>query len=580
MNALKTNLRLLRRFWPYLLQQRRVLLADLFCAALTTACEIALPLFVRKITNAAVSDIASLTLRTILLTGCAYFLLRCVDGAASYYKAAQGHFMGAKIETEMRNDLFAHLQGLSFSYYDNTRIGQLMSRLTNDLFDVTEFAHHFPEELCVTSIKILACLVIFAQMNRVMAAVVFTIVPLMFLVTRYSRRRMKRAFLDSRRQVGEINSLAEDSLLGIRVVKSFGSEGEESGKFRRSNARFFGFKRRGYAYMAQYQTLSRMFDGFLYLAAVCFGAWLLRKGQMRVGDFSLTLLMVSTLLDSVRRIIEFSEQFNRGITGIERFAEIMDELTETQCAQGDRELTQVRGEITFDRVSFVYPGTDRYVLRDFSLRIAPGESVALVGPSGGGKTTLCNLVPRFYDVTQGSLRIDGQDVRSLTLASLRRNIGVVQQDIYLFSGSVRENIAYGAGQATEEEIREAARLAYAEEFIEKLPQGYDTYVGERGVKLSGGQKQRISIARVFLKNPPILLLDEATSALDNESERLVQASLERLAQGRTTITVAHRLTTIRHAEQIVVLTEDGAAECGTHEALLDANGIYSTMWNR
>ncbi|MDR3313389.1 MAG: ABC transporter ATP-binding protein/permease [Oscillospiraceae bacterium] len=576
---MRLNLRLLRRFWPYLWRRKRVLFIDLFCAALTTACEIVLPLIVRRITNAAVADVTALTGKMIFLTGGVYLLLRLMDAAASYFMASHGHYMGAQIETDMRNDMFAHLQGLSFSFYDNTKIGQLMSRLTNDLFDVTEFAHHFPEELCITTIKILACFVIFVRMNPLMALLVFAIVPLMFFVTQFSRKRMKRTFQDSRRQVGEINSLAEDSLSGIRVVKSFGNEEEENQKFRKSNARFFGFKRRGYTYMAQYQTITRLFDGLMYLTAVCFGAWLLRGKTITVGDFSLVLLMVSTLLGSVRRIIEFSEQFNRGITGIERFAEVMDELTETQHTEGNAELNTVRGEITFAGVSFVYPGTERYVLRDFNLTIRPGESVALVGPSGGGKTTLCNLIPRFYDVTEGAVRIDGNDIRELSLQSLRRCIGVVQQDVYLFAGTVRENIAYGTPGAGDAAIREAAELAGAAEFIEALPEGYDTYVGERGVKLSGGQKQRISIARVFLRNPPILLLDEATSALDNESERLVQASLERLAKGRTTLTIAHRLTTIRAAKQIVVLTEEGVAESGTHAELLASGGLYAQMWN-
>lgn len=552
---------------------------DLFCALFGSAAEILLPLLVRQITDKAVDDPYTLTPRFLVLLGGGYALMRLVDALATYFMLAQGHYMGAKIETDMRNDLFGHLQGLSFSYYDNTKVGQLMSRLTTDLFEVTEFAHHVPEWVILFTVRVAACLIIFLGVAPVMALVVAALLPVMYLLTGRSRRRMTEAFREQRKQVGEINSIAEDSLLGIRVVKSFGNEAVENEKFRQANTGFFGMKKEAYRNMAQYHTITRLFDGLMYLAAVLFGAWLLRDRRLTVGDFSLILLLVSTLLGQMRMIIESSEQTNRGLTGIERFAEIMDEVTETQRCDGEMDLTDVRGEIEFENVSFVYRDTDRCVLKDFSLRIVPGESVALVGPSGGGKTTLCNLIPRFYDVTGGTVRVDGRDTRELRLSSLRRCIGVVQQDVYLFAGTVRENIAYGVPEADGAAIEEAARLAGAADFIEALPDGYNTYVGERGVKLSGGQKQRISIARVFLRNPPILLLDEATSALDNESERLVQASLERLAKGRTTLTIAHRLTTIRSASQIVVLTEGGVAESGTHEELLENEGLYAAMWN-
>ena len=572
---------LMRRFWPYLWKRRGILLFDLGCTLFCSVSQIVLPLFVRQITDKAVGDPASLTMRFILLTGGAYLALRLVEAVADYFRLTQGHYMGARIETDMRNDLFGHLQGLSFSYYDNTKIGQLMSRLTTDLFDVTEFAHHTPENILLAAVKLTACMALFARMNLWLALVIAVLTPMMFVITSRARKRMKEAFRQQRSQIGELNAMAEDSLLGIRVVKSFASEETENQKFRRGNANFFGLKKRGYQYMAQRHAITGICDGLMYLAAVCIGAWLLREARISVGDFSLVLLLVSTLLGSIREIIQFSEQFNRGVTGLERFAEVMDELTETEKADGAVELEQVRGEIAFDNVTFTYAGTERPVLKEFSLTIPPGESVALVGPSGGGKTTVCNLVPRFYDAAQGAITVDGHNVRDLTLQSLRRNIGVVQQDVYLFSGSVRENIAYGMEkEAADEEIRRAAQLAGADEFIQKLPEGYDTYVGERGVKLSGGQKQRVSIARVFLRNPPILILDEATSSLDNESERLVQESLERLAKGRTTITIAHRLTTIRNAGQIVVLTEDGVAERGSHEDLLMAEGLYAYMWNR
>jgi len=580
MNAWKQNMGLLRRFWPYLWKRRGILLFDLVCTLFCSVSQIVLPLFVRQITDRAVSDAASLTVRFILLTGGAYLALRLVEAVADYFRLTQGHYMGARIETDMRNDLFGHLQGLSFSYYDNTKVGQLMSRLTTDLFDVTEFAHHTPENILLAAVKLTACMVLFAGMNLWLALAVAVLTPLMFLITGRARKRMKEAFRQQRSQIGELNATAEDSLLGIRVVKSFANEETERQKFKGGNAHFYTLKKRGYQYMAQRHAITGICDGMMYLAAVSIGAWLLREGSISVGDFSLVLLLVSTLLGSIREIVQFSEQFNRGVTGLERFSEIMDELTETEKADGTVELAQVRGEIVFDNVSFVYHGAERPVLNGFSLTIPPGESVALVGPSGGGKTTLCNLVPRFYDVTAGAIYIDGHDIGTLTLQSLRRSIGVVQQDVYLFSGSVRENIAYGMEEAGDEEIRRAAALAGADEFIQKLPEGYDTYVGERGVKLSGGQKQRISIARVFLRNPPILILDEATSSLDNESERLVQQSLERLAKGRTTITIAHRLTTIQNAGQIVVLTEDGVAERGSHGDLLKAEGLYAYMWNR
>ena len=580
MSAWKYNIGLLRRFWPYLWRRRGILALDLGCTLFCSVSQIVLPMIVRRITDSAVSDAASLTMRFILTVGAAYLALRVVEAVADYFRLTQGHYMGARIETDMRNDLFGHLQGLSFSYYDNTKIGQLMSRLTTDLFDVTEFAHHTPENVLMAGVKLTACMVLFARMNIILALVVAVLAPMMFVITSRARRRVKEAFRQQRSQIGELNAMAEDSLLGIRVVKSFANEETENQKFQSGNARFFGLKKRGYQYMAQRHAITCLCDGLMYLAAVCIGAWLLREARITVGDFSLVLLLVSTLLGSIREIVQFSEQFNRGVTGLERFAEVMDVLTETEKSDGSKELADVRGEIVFDHVSFTYPGTERPVLKDFCLTILPGESVALVGPSGGGKTTVCNLVPRFYDAGEGAISIDGQDVRDLTLHSLRGNIGVVQQDVYLFSGSVRENIAYGLAEATDEEIRRAAQLAGADEFIRKLPDGYDTYVGERGVKLSGGQKQRVSIARVFLRNPPILILDEATSSLDNESERLVQESLERLAKGRTTITIAHRLTTIQNAGQIVVLTEDGVAERGSHEDLLKAEGLYSYMWNR
>lgn len=570
--------RLLRRFLPYYKKYWKIVVFDLFCAGLTTVCELILPLIVRKITSAATNDIAALTAEMILRLGALYLILRLIDTAANYYMASVGHIMGAKIETDMRTDLFAHLQKLPFSYFDETKIGTLMSRITSDLFDVTEFAHHCPEELLITGIKIICAFVILAGMSLPLTLIIFSVVPVMVVVLTIFNRRMREGFKESRRQVGELNSQVEDSLLGIRVVKSFAREDAEIEKFVKGNHRFLDVKTRVYTIMASFQASTRLFDGIMYIVVVVAGAFFLRAGRIEAADYVAYLMYVSTLLTSIRRIVEFAEQFQRGMTGIERFCEIVDIEPSITDAPGARPMERVKGEIRFDNVRFRYSDEGGDVLSHLDLTVKPGESIALVGPSGGGKTTLCNLIPRFYDLSDGCIRIDGTDVREITLATLRQNIGVVAQDVYLFSGSVRENIAYGRPDATDEEIAEAARLAGAHEFISRLPDGYNTYVGERGVKLSGGQKQRISIARLFLKNPPILILDEATSALDNESERLVQQSLEALAKGRTTITIAHRLTTIRGADRILVLTADGIAEEGSHAALLQKGGIYADLY--
>ncbi len=552
---------------------------DLFCASLTTAGEIVLPLIVRRITNAGVASDGSLTLKLIIETVLLYLLMRVIDALANYYMATQGHFMGTKIETDMRNDLFSHLQNLSFSYYDNTKIGQLMSRLTSDLFDITEFAHHMPEEILITLIKIVACFAIFASMNIWLALIVFAAMPFMFIFTKKSRVKMKEAFKESRFRVGEINAQAEDSLLGIRVVKSFANEDIERKKFADNAHIYYDVKTKSYRYMGKFHTTVRLFDGVMYIISVGVGAFFMSRGLTTAGDFTASLLMVTTLVGSVRRLIEFSEQFNRGITGIDRFSEVMDVAAEAGSDGSGKDMTDVRGDIEFRDVSFKYEGTDKYVFEHLDLTVESGKTVAVVGPSGAGKTTICNLIPRFYMYTSGEIFLDGNDINTLSLRSLRNAIGVVQQDVYLFSGSVRDNICYGKTDATDEEIKEAARLAGADEFISELADGYDTYIGERGIKLSGGQKQRISIARVFLKNPPVLILDEATSSLDNESERLVQQSLDELAKGRTTLVIAHRLTTIKNADKILVLTEDGVVEQGTHKELIEKGGVYSELYS-
>lgn len=570
--------RLLRRFLPYYKKYWKIVIFDLLCAGLTTICELILPLIVREITSAATNDIAALTVEMILRMGILYLILRIIDTAANYYMASVGHIMGTRLETDMRTDLFSHLQKLPFAYFDETKIGTLMSRITSDLFDVTEFAHHCPEELLITGIKIVCAFIILAGMSLPLTLIIFAVVPIMVVVLSFFNHRMREGFKESRRRVGELNSQIEDSLLGIRVVKSFAREDTEIEKFDRGNHRYLDIKTKVYRIMASFQASTRLFDGIMYIVVVVAGALFLRGGKIDAADYVAYLMYVTTLLTSIRRIVEFAEQFQRGMTGVERFCEIMDIEPTISDAPDAAPLETVKGEITFDHVRFAYSDEGGDVLSQLDLTVRPGESIALVGPSGGGKTTLCNLIPRFYEITDGSVRIDGRDVRTLTLESLRKNIGVVAQDVYLFSGSVRENIAYGRPDATDEEIAEAARLAGAHDFIAELPDGYNTYVGERGVKLSGGQKQRISIARLFLKNPPILILDEATSALDNESERLVQQSLEQLAKGRTTITIAHRLTTIRGADRILVLTSEGIAEEGSHAELLKKGGIYADLY--
>ena len=574
----KKNARLFKRFMPYLSRHKGEITLDLLCASLTTACELALPLIVREITDTAMNDIAALTVSKIITVALFYIFLRIVDAIANYYMACGGHVMGSKIETEMRNDLFSHLQGLSFSFYDNTKVGQLMSRLTSDLFDVTEFAHHMPEEMLIAVIKIIGCFIIFADMNIWFTLLIFAMFPLILVLTKRNRTKMRQTFKDSRHQIGEINAITEDSLLGIRVVQSYANEPIEKEKFDKGSNLFLKIKKLSYKYMARFHTTVRLMDGAMYILVLSGGALFIRAGEIDVADLTAYTLMVSTLMGTIRRIVEFSEQFSRGMTGIERFDEVMSELSEIQDTENAKELNNVKGEISFNNVTFAYNGTENNVLTNINFTAKAGESVAVVGPSGGGKTTLCNLIPRFYEVSDGSITVDGQDIRDFTLKSLRSHIGVVQQDVYMFSGTVKENITYGKPDATDEEIVEAAKNAGAHEFITQLPNGYDTYVGERGVKLSGGQKQRISIARVFLKNPEILILDEATSALDNESERIVQQSLERLAKGRTTITIAHRLPTIRNANHILVLTEDGIAEQGSHDELINKSGIYADMY--
>lgn len=565
---------LMKRFIPYFKPYKNILFLDLFCAALTTLCELVLPLIMRYITNEGISNLAALSVGTIAKLGFLYLILRIIDCIAGYYMANMGHVMGAFIETDMRRNAYAHLQKLSNTYYNNTKVGQIMGRITNDLFDVTEFAHHCPEEFFIAGIKILVAFIILMRVHVGLTLLIFVVVPVMLLVCIKLNQQMKKVFRQQRGQVGELNARIEDSLLGHKVVKAFANEAVEKEKFEQDNGKFLEIKKESYRYMARFQTSVKIFDGLMYLIVLVAGGIFMIKGWILPGDLVAYLLYVSTLIATIRRIIEFFEQFQRGMTGIERFLEIMDADIEIFDEPGAKPLENPKGEIIFDEVEFEYPDDHNQVFQNLNLKISPGEKVAIVGPSGGGKTTLCNLIPRFYDVTKGRIYLDGKEIKSLTLKSLRENIGMVQQEVYLFSGTVFENIAYGKKNASMEEVVAAAKAAGAHEFIEKLKDGYHTYVGERGVKLSGGQKQRISIARVFLKNPPIIILDEATSALDNESEFEVAKSLERLSRGRTTLTIAHRLSSIQNSDRILVLTEEGIVEEGNHHSLLEKKGIY------
>ena len=547
---------------------------DLFCASLTTVCEIVLPLIIRQITNTALQDVALLSSRMIAGLGVLYFALRIIDSIANFYMADVGHVMGAKIETDMRRAAYAHLQKLSNTYFNNTKVGQIMGRITNDLFDVTEFAHHCPEELFIAGIKIIISFVILARIHLLLTVMVFIFVPVMTVVCRILNKRMRVAFSKQRHQIGELNAKIEDSLLGQRVVKAFANEEIENAKFEEGNQDFLRIKTETYWVMGIFSTSTRVFDGLMNLVVILGGGYFLMKGQILPGDMVAYIMYVSTLIATIRKIIEFAEQFQRGITGIERFLQIMDADIEIFDEPDAIELQNPKGEICFENVSFEYPDDHNKVFQNLNLTIHAGEKLAIVGPSGGGKTTLCNMIPRFYDVTAGNITLDGKSIKNYTLKSLRRSIGVVQQDVYLFSGTVYENIAYGKPGASYEEVMEAAKRAGADEFIKGLRDGYNTYVGERGVKLSGGQKQRISIARVFLKNPPIIILDEATSALDNESEFAVARSLQELAIGRTTLTIAHRLSSIRNSDRILVLTDEGIMEEGNHNTLMEQKGTY------
>lgn len=576
---MKRNLNLIKRVMPYFKKYKFILMFDLFCAALTTLTDMVLPMILRRLTNAGLGTY-SLTREMIYRMAALLLVIKIIDLLAGYYMTKTGHIMGAKIETDMRYDVFQHLQKLSDSYFNETKVGQIMARITSDLFDITEFSHHCPEEYFIGFIKIIVSFVILVRLNALLTVILFLSIPLMIVFASKYNRRMRKGFKEQKHHIGVLNADIEDSLLGVKVVKSFANEDVEIEKFQKGNKKFLDIKSETYASMAGFNTITKAFDGIMYIIVVLFGGLFLVEGKMSSGDIVAFILYVQTLLTTVRRIVEFTEQFQRGMTGIERFTEIMGQDIEIFDDEDAVDLENVKGKIEIKDVSFKYNNNSENVLNNISFTINPGQKVALVGPSGGGKTTLCNLIPRFYDVEDGEILVEGIDVRKIKLQSLRSNIGMVQQDVYLFSGTVRENILYGKPDATEQEVIDAAKAAGAYDFIMNLENGFDTYVGERGVMLSGGQKQRISIARVFLKNPPILILDEATSALDNKSEFIVQESLENLAKGRSSLTIAHRLTTVQNADLILVLTEEGIIERGTHQQLMEQKGYYYNLYTQ
>lgn len=577
--SMKRNLNLIKRVMPYFKKYKFILMFDLFCAALTTLTDMVLPMILRRLTNAGLGTY-TLTREMIFRMAGLLLIMKIIDLFAGFYMTKTGHIMGAKIETDMRYDVFQHLQKLSDSYFNETKVGQIMARITSDLFDITEFSHHCPEEYFIGFIKIIVSFVILVRLNALLTVILFLSIPLMIVFASKYNRRMRKGFKEQKHHIGVLNADIEDSLLGVKVVKSFANEDVEIEKFQKGNKKFLDIKSETYASMAGFNTITKAFDGIMYIIVVLFGGLFLVEGKMSSGDIVAFILYVQTLLTTVRRIVEFTEQFQRGMTGIERFTEIMDQDIEIFDDEDAVDLENVKGKIEIKDVSFKYNNNSENVLNNISFTINPGQKVALVGPSGGGKTTLCNLIPRFYDVEDGEILVEGIDVRKIKLQSLRSNIGMVQQDVYLFSGTVRENILYGKPDATEQEIIDAAKAAGAYDFIMNLENGFDTYVGERGVMLSGGQKQRISIARVFLKNPPILILDEATSALDNKSEFIVQESLENLAKGRSSLTIAHRLTTVQSADLILVLTEEGIIERGTHQQLMEQEGYYYNLYTQ
>lgn len=568
-----------KRFIGYYKPYKGIFAADMFFAFLGAAVMLIIPLIVRYITGTVLMWETSEALQMIGKLGLLMIGLVILECYCNYFIANYGHVMGAKMEANMRSEIFEHYQKLSFSFYDEQKVGQLMSRVTTDLFDISELFHHGPEDIVISVIKLIGSFAILLSVNWKLALTAFTLIPIMVCFAGYYNIQMKRVFKQNRARIADINAQIEDNLSGIRVVKSFANEEIEKNKFEIGNENFLKSKKSSYRYMGIYNAGLGAFTTMIQILVIIAGALLIAEGSVTVTDLVTFLLYINNFTEPVKKLINFTEQFQNGASGYERFLEIISVEPDIQDRKNAKEMKNVKGEITFEHVSFHYEENTEEVLTDINMQVKPGEYIALVGSSGAGKSTLCSLIPRFYEVSEGAVKIDGTDVRDFTTKSLRKNIGIVQQDVYLFAGSVMENIRYGRPEAAEEEIIEAAKNANAHEFIMSLPDGYDTYIGQRGIKLSGGQKQRLSIARVFLKNPPILIFDEATSALDNESEKVVQDSLERLAANRTTFVIAHRLSTIRNAEKILVLTEDGIAETGTHQELLEKGGIYAGLYN-
>lgn len=569
----------LKKMISYYKPYRAVFVADMLFATLSAAVALTIPLVVRYVTSTLIYQQPQMMLRKLFLIGIGLFVLLALDCYSRFFIENYGHVMGAKMEYDMRAELFGHLQKLSFSFYDDAKVGQLMSRVTADLFDITELLHHGPENIILSVLKIVGAFVILLNINGWLALAAFAVLPVMFVFAFVLNKRMRRAFQQNRIKIAEINEQIEDNLSGIRVVKSFANEAIENEKFRHGNDGFLAAKKNSYHYMGSFQAGVGVFTTLIQVNVILAGGVLIAKGMVTVNDLVTFLLYIGVFTDPIRTLVDFTEQFQNGYTGFERFQEIMNIEPEIQDANDAVALTDVKGTIDFENVSFQYKDNQEKVLNRINLHVPAGAYMALVGSSGAGKTTLCSLIPRFYDVTGGCIRVDGKDVRKVTLKSLRDHIGMVQQDVYLFAGTIFENIRYGKPDATREEVIAAAKNANAHEFIMAFPDGYDTDIGQRGIKLSGGQKQRLSIARVFLKNPPVLIFDEATSALDNESERVVQESLEKLAKNRTTFVIAHRLTTIQNAQKILVLTEDGIAESGSHEELLARGGVYEKLYH-
>jgi len=569
----------IKKFIHYYGPYKTVFFIDLICAAVISLVDLAYPQILRTMTKTLFTQDKDIILHALPVIAVSLFVMYIVQSLCKYYVTYQGHMMGAKMERDMRRELFDHYQELSFSYYSRNNSGQMMSKLVSDLFDISEFAHHGPENLFISLVKIVGAFIFLFFINKKLALPLILLVIVMFMFSFRQNAKMQETFMENRRKIGDVNASLQDTLSGIRVVQSFANEDIERAKFKKSNEAFLVSKRDNYHCMGSFMSSNLFFQGMMYLVTLVYGGYLIAQGEMQTADLAMYALYIGIFISPIQILVELVEMMQKGLSGFRRFLDVMETESEIRDADNAAELTDVKGHVRYDHVSFHYSDDETPVLSDISIDIPAGKSIALVGPSGSGKTTICSLLPRFYDVTGGSITVDGKDIRGLTLKSLRSQIGMVQQDVYLFDGTIKDNIAYGKPGASDEEIIKAAKCASIHDFIMELPDKYDTYVGERGTRLSGGQKQRISIARVFLKNPPILILDEATSALDNESERWIQKSLEELSKNRTTITIAHRLSTIRDADEIIVITEDGIAERGTHAELLEKNGLYAAYYN-